>query len=216
MTTRSGPQRWWENLQRLSGRTPLRVKMITALLALVALALAVISVASLSVFRNYQIDRANQQVMDLYQREVRLIHSGDAQFPSVNVSGPYLTAIIPSGTALPTEVQQLPGPPLGGSLPDVPTSGGWYTTNGNRMVNVGAVSGSDNWRVITQRFNGAVTNNLGQSQTVNATLIVGVAKSGPFQVNAVGSVEVSSGGVYDTTTIRKTVSTTVTVIFNLG
>ena len=174
MTTRSGPQRWWENLQRLSGRTPLRVKMITALLALVALALAVISVASLSVFRNYQIDRANQQVMDLYQREVRLIHSGDAQFPSVNVSGPYLTAIIPSGTALPTEVQQLPGPPLGGSLPDVPTSGGWYTTNGNRMVNVGAVSGSDNWRVITQRFNGAVTNNLGQSQTVNATLIVGV------------------------------------------
>jgi hypothetical protein len=42
------------------------------------------------------------------------------------------------------------------------------------------------------------------------------AKSGPFQVNAAGSVEVSSGGVYDTTTIRKTVSTTVTVVFNLG
>jgi hypothetical protein len=42
------------------------------------------------------------------------------------------------------------------------------------------------------------------------------AKSGPFQVNAVGSVEVSGGGIYDTTTIRKTVSTTVTVVFNLG
>jgi hypothetical protein len=42
------------------------------------------------------------------------------------------------------------------------------------------------------------------------------ARSGPFQVNAVGSVEVSSGGVYDTTTIRKTVSATVTVVFNLG
>ena len=42
------------------------------------------------------------------------------------------------------------------------------------MVNVGAVSGSDNWRVITQRFDGAVTNNQGLSQTVNATLIVGV------------------------------------------
>ncbi len=41
------------------------------------------------------------------------------------------------------------------------------------------------------------------------------ARSGPFQVNAVGSVEVSSGGVYDTTTIKKTVSTTVTVVFNL-
>ncbi len=42
------------------------------------------------------------------------------------------------------------------------------------------------------------------------------ARSGPFQVNAAGSVEVSSGGVYDTTTIRKTVSTTVTVVFALG
>jgi uncharacterized protein len=40
------------------------------------------------------------------------------------------------------------------------------------------------------------------------------ARSGPFQVNAVGSVQVSSGGIYDTTTIRKTVSTTVTVVFN--
>lgn len=42
------------------------------------------------------------------------------------------------------------------------------------------------------------------------------ARVGPFQVNAAGSVEVSSGGVYDTTTIRKTVTTTVTVVFNLG
>jgi hypothetical protein len=35
-------------------------------------------------------------------------------------------------------------------------------------------------------------------------------------VNAVGSIDVSGGGVYDTTTIRKTVTTTVTVNFNLG
>jgi hypothetical protein len=42
------------------------------------------------------------------------------------------------------------------------------------------------------------------------------ARSGPFQINAAGSVEVSGGGVYDTTTIRKTVSTTVTVVFNLS
>lgn len=42
------------------------------------------------------------------------------------------------------------------------------------------------------------------------------AVGGPFQVNAVGSIDVSGGGVYDTTTIRKTVTTTVTVIFNLG
>jgi uncharacterized protein len=42
------------------------------------------------------------------------------------------------------------------------------------------------------------------------------ARSGPFQVNATGSVNVSSGGVYDTSTIKKSVSTTVTVVFNQG
>jgi hypothetical protein len=42
------------------------------------------------------------------------------------------------------------------------------------------------------------------------------ARSGPFQINAVGSVEVSGGGIYDTTTIKKTVSTTVTVVFNIS
>jgi hypothetical protein len=52
------------------------------------------------------------------------------------------------------------------------------------------------------------------SATGGAVGSVRSARSGPFQVNAVGSVEVSSGGVYDTTTIRKTVSTTVTVVFN--
>jgi uncharacterized protein len=42
------------------------------------------------------------------------------------------------------------------------------------------------------------------------------ARSGPFQINAVGSVEVSGGGIYDTTTIKKTVSTTVTVVFDIS
>ncbi len=41
------------------------------------------------------------------------------------------------------------------------------------------------------------------------------ARGGPFQVNAAGSVD-TSGGVYDTTTIKKTVATTVTVVFHLG
>ena len=68
MTTTSRLGRWQGDLRRLPGRTPLRVKMITALLALVIMALAIISVASLTVFRNYQIQRANQQVTELYQQ----------------------------------------------------------------------------------------------------------------------------------------------------
>ncbi len=64
MASASWLDRSWGNLRRLLGRMPLRVKMITALLALVGLALVIISVASLTVFRNYQISRANQQVTE--------------------------------------------------------------------------------------------------------------------------------------------------------
>jgi len=39
------------------------------------------------------------------------------------------------------------------------------------------------------------------------------ARSGPVQVTAADAVEVSDGGVYDTRTIDKTVTTTVTVVF---
>ena len=69
MTTTSRLRRWRGNLRRLPGRTPLRVKMITALLALVIIALTIISVASLTVFRNYlQSQSGNQQVTDLYNQ----------------------------------------------------------------------------------------------------------------------------------------------------
>ena len=45
---------------------------------------------------------------------------------------------------------------------------------------------------------------------------VRIARSGPFQVTAADSVQVSDGGVYDTTTILKTVTTTVSVVFAQG
>ena len=81
MTTTPRLSRWQGDLRRLSGRAPLRVKMITALLALVIVALAIISVASLTVFRNYQVQRANQQVIDLYQQEVMGLRAGHGVNP---------------------------------------------------------------------------------------------------------------------------------------
>ncbi len=173
MTTTSWLNRSRENLRGLSGRTPLRVKMIAALLALVAVALVTISTIGLAVFRNYQIDRANQQVTSLYQHQELALQAGHFTVPSVTVSSPYLLAIIPSGTSLADVAAQSPGIPPGTSLPDVPTSKSWFQANGNHMVNVDAVSGNDNWRVITQQFEATVVS-YGQSHTVNATLIAGV------------------------------------------
>jgi two-component system, OmpR family, sensor kinase len=172
MTTRSGPQRWRENLQRLSGRTPLRVKMITALLALVALALAVISVASLTVFRNYQIRHANQQVTELYQQEVMNLNSGQGS-PGVTAFGPYLIAIMPSGTSLAQEAAGQRGLPDGTPLPDIPSSSAWYKAHGGHLTNVGSLSGSDNWQVVARKFP-VVFSLFGQPQKGDATLVVGV------------------------------------------
>src|SRR6516225_6194850 len=43
----------WEPLRRISNRTPLRTKLITAVLALVILALLAISIASVAMLRGY-------------------------------------------------------------------------------------------------------------------------------------------------------------------
>src|ERR1017187_9110232 len=153
MTTTSILNRWQGNLRRMSGRTPLRVKMITALLALVIIALAIISVASLTVFRNYQIQRANQQVTELYSRESMLLQSGHQVNLSVTPFGPYLIAIVPSGTALAAQAAHQPGGlPTGTSLPAIPTSSSWYKAHGGHLINVGALSGSDNWQVVAQQL----------------------------------------------------------------
>ncbi len=174
MATTSRLSRWQGDLRRLSGRAPLRVKMITALLALVIVALAIISVASLTVFRNYQIQRANQQITALYEQEVMGLHAGHGVNPGVTAFGPYLMAIVPSGTSLAQQAANQPGLPAGTSLPDVPTSGNWYKAHGGRLANVGSLSGSDNWQVVAQQIPLVSTNFFGQSQESNATLIIGV------------------------------------------
>jgi DNA-binding transcriptional regulator of glucitol operon len=66
VTSRHGRSRG--NLRRLSERTPLRVKMITALLALVVIALTVISAVSLTQFRSYLVAQADSQVTSMYSR----------------------------------------------------------------------------------------------------------------------------------------------------
>ena len=176
MTTTSGLHRWRENLRQLPGRTPLRVKMITALLALVAMALVIISVASLTVFRNYQIQRANQQLAGLYQREWMSLNSPSQHGPVTGVVliGPYLIAVVPNGTSLAGQVLTQPG--LSSvSLPDIPTASSWFKANGGKAVNVNAVSGSDNWlsRRAAGRESSSRTSSAGQ-RPQNVILIAAV------------------------------------------
>jgi two-component system OmpR family sensor kinase len=165
----SGSARHWRALQQLSGRTPLRIKLITAVLALVVIALAVISVASIALFRDYQLRRAGQQVTALFDQTLADIGTPHGFQPHETVYiGSYLIAMRPVGSSL------IP-PANYGSMPDVPTSSAWLKANRGKLVTVPAVSGTDNWRVITAQVNFQGVDALtGQPVVEKNTLIVGV------------------------------------------
>jgi len=180
MSLESERGRFWDGVRGLPGRTSLRVKLITALLALVAIALAVISVASVTVFSNYQVQQASQQATDLFNQEMALLQqtsSRDGPPPStgsISSAGPYIWALVPTGSSLPAVAAQYLDPPR--SIPNVPTrNSSWLKANAGQLVAVQAVSGGDNWRVITGHYSytphflGGVL-----GPTATGTLIVGV------------------------------------------
>jgi two-component system OmpR family sensor kinase len=172
MPLQSAFSRFTDGIRWLPGRTPLRVKLVAALLALVAIALTVISAASVSLFRDYQIRHASMQASDLFQQVQQDLSQPHTplQPGTVNPLGPYVIIIRPADGRLFV-------PPGVTSLPKVPAQAAWLAANSARAVNVPAQSGTDNWRVITQQVTYTfITFSNGQpsQQRVTATLIVGV------------------------------------------
>ncbi len=167
---RSGSAGRWQNLRQLSGRVPLRIKLITAVLALVVIALAVISIASISLFRDYQLNRASQQVTSLFNQATSSLGPHSSLLPGNPpiVIGSYMMVVRPAG-------QQLTQSPDIASLPDVPTAPAWLSANAQKLVDVPALAGSDNWRVITDQVSFRWTDPLsGVTVRQAGTLIVGV------------------------------------------
>jgi hypothetical protein len=105
--------------RRLSDRTPLRTKLITAVLALVIMALAAISVASVYMLHGYVTTQRDNQLTQDFQ-----------SIPT------YQLARVFAGTAAPTTY---PGLVLGIQLPGHQLS--WPTTSNNQYINGGAVPG---------------------------------------------------------------------------
>src|SRR5690348_7028392 len=157
----------WHAVRQAAGRVPLRIKLITAVLALVIIALVVISVASINLFRDYQLNRASQQATTLFNQQLAQIERGGGVKPNMPIyAGSFLIDMRPAGFTLRVS-------PAGYSIPDIPTSPAWLAANSGKLVNVPAVSGADEWQVITKQvpdldpFTGQPT---GQQNT----LIVGV------------------------------------------
>jgi two-component system OmpR family sensor kinase len=186
----------WEPLKQLSDRTPLRIKLITAMLALVIMALAAISVASVVVLRSYltnQQDTTLQAVFSQISQSINnsfdpghppgyAYHVGGAQGVYAGLEQPGTPLTLPSFGG-----GGLGNGPQGPILPSVPTSLAWATANNGKLLTIGARSGPDSWRVIAgpvnyggQTFTLVVAYDLGPINSeirrlITVELIVGTA-----------------------------------------
>jgi two-component system OmpR family sensor kinase len=170
-------------MSELFRRTPLRIKLIAAVLALVTLALVVISVVSTVALRSYQLDRVDSQLAETARRTV------DRGMPSqvIRLSTPDL----PSDFLLVWQVWQLP--PLASPVYD-PTRYGdedlprrlqsldEAIDRAGEPYNVKARNGDRLWRVLVVIFPGDISLTVAQdisdidsavSRLVSTELLVG-------------------------------------------
>jgi two-component system, OmpR family, sensor kinase len=147
MSSAGGIGRARQRLRALSDRTPLRVKMITALLALVIIALGVISFTSQAVFREYLTNQAVAR-LDKYAQHVDDMIQVSGQLNGAKFIGDGLE----QAWVLDSHWQQV-SPWYNSSVqpPQIPMSQAWVEANKGNPVTVSGQSG-DHWLVIAQPY----------------------------------------------------------------
>jgi two-component system, OmpR family, sensor kinase len=177
MSSAGGIGRAGQWLRALPDRTPLRVKMITAVLALVIIALGVISFASQAVYRGYLMHRARNQLVQ-YENQVvpyvnYVVNGGGGHFGRFAVfnNGLDRTWFLSSDGQ---QLQLTQGPQPNWTPPQVPTSTAWLTANEGHPATVATPSG-DNWLVITHQIPNVLvgTTPTGPGTFETVTLVVG-------------------------------------------
>jgi two-component system, OmpR family, sensor kinase len=171
----------------------MRVKLITAILTLVAIALLTISVAGLGFLRSYQLGQADSQLTGLASASGPGSVSGIVQsYLAHGRSQPYSSpsaAIgwIPAGGSLHWVVQESQGNNFSSSglnaqspselpLPAVSTSASWLSDGAK--VTVGAESGTTRYRVLAVPAGQFLTSNGG---TTSGTVIIAVDVSSIYK-----------------------------------
>jgi two-component system OmpR family sensor kinase len=159
-------------VRQAAGRVPLRIKLVAALLALVVIALAVISMVGLAQFRSYLQDRADYQL--------RLLSAQVGQNTAITLGSPAFTF---EGYVV--ELRDAQGQPVPNCdwctyqgnptapVPDVPTSGSWLAANNKKLVTVTATNGGEAWRVLARTVLYHQETPLGPGPNMPGTLIVG-------------------------------------------
>ena len=153
MAAPSGLTRFWSAGRRLSDRTPLRVKLTSALLALVAVALAVIGIAGISVLRSYQLGQADNTLQGYAEQSPRLVENYLFGAPATILPGGGALAWLPYGGHLiwlirPGVAFSPSSPERALPVPSVPASSAWLAAHEGKAVTVAAKSGDGRWRVV--------------------------------------------------------------------
>src|SRR6266581_459056 len=157
MTHPSGPRGVWQAVRRLPGRSPLRVTLTTAVLALVGVALVIISVAGMIVFRDYLMSRADSQLRNQYHEFTAAMRQSSSpyggppgvQFGKIYVQGPYIDVVRLQGHQLDPSAITGYSPTQSIALPAVPLSRSWVKDHAGRLVTVPGLNSRDKWLVIT-------------------------------------------------------------------
>ena len=169
-------------LRSISARTPLRTKLITAVLLLVILALAAISVASVAMLRGYVTTQQDNALKAAFYPNFN-----NGTLPTLG-NGPRAQSIQP-GYAYSTNSElivalQQPGSQVswytanfpGGNqapLPQLPTNHNWASAPNGVLRTVPAQSGPDSWRVIAGTTNYTFIDPTGaQQQTLTLVFAV--------------------------------------------
>ena len=174
---------FWQSVTKLVGRTPLRVRLITVLLALVAIALLVISVAGIGFLRSYLDGQANDELSGIIagspppQQQVLHYLNGARQQPEIG----WTVYWQQSNGKLVQPVAPLPGffqnaAPMPG--PKITPGASWLTNQ--QPATVAATSGSGHWRVVAYPF----TFTGGNGQAVTGKIIVGADFSSAYRTLA--------------------------------
>jgi two-component system, OmpR family, sensor kinase len=156
-------------MRQAAGRIPLRIKLVAALLALVVIALAVISTVGLAEFRSYQQGRVDVQLRALSE-QIRSSEIGGLRSQALSFEGYVIELRNAQGQQVPCTVCTFGD--LSVAAPNVPTSKSWLAANNNRLVTVPAMSGGDSWRVLA-RPQGYYEDAPPFVQNLTGTLIVG-------------------------------------------
>jgi two-component system OmpR family sensor kinase len=181
----AGRRRVWQSVTDLSERMPLRVKLITAVLVLVGLALAAISIVGISVLRSNLLGNVDRTVTELHYQVERGLNGpgfslgaqpavgvGEAVIWVPNSGSPtYLEIpVSASGYAPGTYGHQLAGPSLtagqASSLPTDPLD----------PVTVNSAAGGTRWRVVGIPS----TANGGGTTPTHGTIVVAVDATGAY------------------------------------